>query len=198
MYDQIVKFIKSSALLAAVLATVASANANLVVNGGFEMSAPGTYYVGSTAVTGWTIVGTPGQNVYVAPDNYLGLFSTQSLDLSGYSDQVGQGVEQTLNNAEGKYVLSVDIATGGYGASAVDVLIDGQLVGSNISSVTAKNYQFTFNSGGDSTIEFLTVGQGWVNHIDNVNVSTATPAPGPMAVIGINALGLIWRRKRAR
>lgn len=189
--------IKTNLLIAGVLAAACSAQANLVVNGGFEMNAPGTFAVGSNGITGWTIVGTPSENVYLAPAGYLGLFPTQSVDLSGYSDQVGQGLEQTLTNAPGTYTLSLDIATGGYGASAVDVIVDGKTVGSDISSVSAHQYDFTFHSAGDSTIEFLSAQQGWVNHIDNVNV-TSTPGPASAAVVGINALGFLWRRVRGR
>jgi uncharacterized protein (TIGR03382 family) len=188
---------KSVYLAVVALAAASSAQANLVVNGGFEDNPSGTYSVGSSALAGWTIVGTPSDNVYLAPDGYLGLFSTQSVDLSGYSDQLGQGLEQTLTNAAGEYNLSLDIATGGYGASAVDVIVDGNLIGSDLSSVSAKTFDFTFHSAGDSTIEFLSARQGWVNHVDNVNVSS-TPGPASMAVLGLNAFGFALRRKRSR
>lgn len=120
------------ALITASIAAVAVANANLVTNGDFESGAAGTFSVGSSSVPGWSIIGAANDNVYIAPNNYLGFFPTKSCDLSGYSDHTGQGIEQTLSNGAGNYQLKLDIGTFSYGNSMVDVIVDGVTLGSGL------------------------------------------------------------------
>ena len=114
---------------AAMAVALPAAAQNLVTNGSFESPVQSNggytdYAVGSSAITGWEIVGTPGTFVSVLNQNYGGNpgFSfpaqqgVQWLDLAGFSDNAPNGVRQsiaTIINATYVFSFYVGNVTGG-------------------------------------------------------------------------------------
>lgn len=110
--------------------------ANLVANGSFEtpdIRAGGVYVLhtaGSTAITGWTVLGAPGEDIQHTPDSYLGLQASdghQWLDLTGvYGYDKGVRSDTFATTLGATYRVSFDI--GNYmpfGRSTVGVSING-------------------------------------------------------------------------
>lgn len=110
--------------------------ATLVANGSFEtpdIRAGGIYVLhtaGSTAITGWTVLGAPGEDIQHTPDSYLGLQASdghQWLDLTGvYGYDKGVRSDAFATTLGATYRVSFDI--GNYmpfGRSTVGVSING-------------------------------------------------------------------------
>ena len=140
------KHISLSALAAALWAGIA--NANLITNGSFETPdlAPAVaqgYATGSTAITGWTVLGSPdntaaisiltnsyGEDVGGSPDpsgpvRFAAEDGVQSLDLTGPFNQGPlSGIDQVVATTVGQayaltfYVGNQDDALPNYGAAS--------------------------------------------------------------------------------
>ena len=117
-----------------VYATADGSDANLIVNGGFEMPAnPNNGYVlypsGSTNVTGWTVVGPAGDNIAIH-GSYIGtvLDGSQYFDPSGQTG--GAGISQTFPTTAGASYVVVfyhgSYSRGGY-SPAINVTIAGNV-----------------------------------------------------------------------
>jgi hypothetical protein len=75
-------------------------------------------------------------------------------------------------------------------------LVDGNLVAHGLTG-SPQWYGITFASAGNSTIEFLSSGQGWVNHVNYISVN-AVPEPSNFAALaGLGLVGGLIRRKRS-
>ena len=192
----------------ALLAIPFAANAaNLVVNGDFEAntvvsSTWDNYYVGSTGLTGWDVVGASGDNVSLTAAGYLGQ-PTQQLDVSGDTDHAGSGIEQVLSTVAGQsYTLTFDAYTGGTQYTGLYLAqIDGATVLSGItgdeSSFTGGivSYSYSFVASGATTkVGFINI-DPYVSQVDNVSVE-AVPEPMTMAVLGLGAAAMLRRRNR--
>jgi len=214
-----------SILAVIAIAAVASAHANLLVNGGFESpSVPaGTfihYGTGSTGMTGWTVVGPQVSQIhttYGEPGLGVTAFNANSglasLDITG-GGNVGTnaGVTQTVATVAGQlYELSffVGKATGGANYSSqsiLDVSIDG---GARVSYFNAVNtpvgfvnwiqhsVQFTATSTSTSITFFNGTALGTNNFVGLDDASlTAVPEPMTCGLLAIGAAAALRRRRR--
>jgi Protein of unknown function (DUF642) len=200
--------------------------ANLVTNGSFE--APSIvasnnyalYSTGSSAVTGWTMLGLPGESVQLTPDTYLGLKASdgrQWVDLTGITGYNKGVLSNTIAVVPGStYTLAFDV--GNYlpfGASTVGVSISGgaeQLFTNTSLAVTATNpmnwasFSMTWvATGSTANLSFLGRANGALSNgsgigLDNVRFDLA-PVPEPhsawLLLAGLPMLG-IWRRRTSR
>lgn len=184
----------------------ASAASNLLTNGGFEQPlVSNTYYLaGSTAITGFTVVGLPGGDSTVALVNNsafggLGVLSsegTQFLDLTG---NIGRGAGVRSDNfatlVGATYAVTFDVGaffvrgSGSFGNATVELFVNGVQAGSfqNILSLSTpgSDYQ-TFShsfigTGAATNVAFyssqsLTSSNLGVG-LDNVGVTMTAPPP---------------------
>ena len=121
--------------LAALWAGSATAATNLVGNGSFESPdhVGGGYVLyasGSTAITGWTVIGPAADSVQLTPDTYLGLKGSEGrqwVDLTGiYGYDKGLQSDSFATVAGATYRVSFDV--GNYlpfGRSTVGLAING-------------------------------------------------------------------------
>jgi hypothetical protein len=215
------------ALLLAASSTIA--HAQIVTNGSFEQpTVPAASFtnfpVGSTLITGWTVVnnsvsvvsGTFSQAGVAFPAQDM----SQWLDLTGFNTNSNEGVSQTVTTIPGnQYQLSFWIGntTGGgiFGTtSTVNVSITGvpsfSETNSTVSPTTQVWQQFTrtFVATGAATTLTFTNGDPSNdndNGLDNISVLNQGPAgavPEPtsaaLVVSGLLGLGLLTRRKRSK
>ena len=179
--------------------------ANLVVNGDFEGLAFNGYTVSSQGLPGWTVVGNnPGDQVFVFPPTPGFGPQTDALDLSGFSDLSGQGVEQAVATlAGGTYRLSFDYWAGRlFGPSlpgSIDVFINGTQIVDELDSgddLLPRTFTYDFTASGPTTLRFLTGDVVLANDIDNVSV-LGIPEPTTLSLLGLGILALL-RKRRSR
>lgn len=214
------------ALLMAGGLSLAPAHANLITNGSFEtpvvpVGGFSNFLSGSTAITGWTVVGpeaSPVSNKFVS----LGITfpaedGVQWLDLTGDISNVVEGVEQTIATSAGStYALSYFVGdvidpTTFYGStSTVNVFINGTLIQTAVNSgggktLTWEQFTTSFVATFSSTnITFLNGDPRTDNSngLDNVVVtlgSAAVPEPSTFTLCAagsICAFGFFLLRKR--
>lgn len=220
------------ALLAVALAILLAvpAGANLITNGSFEaplVPAGGftNFLSGSTAITGWAVVG-PEASIVNGTYASFGLTfpaedGKQWLDLTGDGSNTLEGVEQTVATTPGatydlSYFVGNQVNPGGpYGTtSTVEVLVDGSVIQKATNSKGAggavqvwQQFATSFVAASSSTnIEFLNLDPPTdnTNGLDNVVLTpgtstTSTPEPSTFGLfaLGLCALAFFGLRKTA-
>jgi hypothetical protein len=193
-------------LAAAFGLAAATAQGQLVTNGGFETPAPPpgafTNHLTGTTFDGWTVVGAPG-DVSTVSGSYTSFgfhFPAQSgsawLDLTGFVSNHATGVQQVIATTPGtKYDVSFWVGNianpgGPYGStSAVNMLLDGNqfftALNSGGAGTTAQFWQhFTTSftaTGTSTTLAFLNGDPATdnTNGLDNVSVAAQGPSTVP-------------------
>jgi hypothetical protein len=166
-----------------------AAGANLVTNGGFETgSLSGWTQGGNTGFTG-ALNGGGAAGTWQA---YMGPVTTPG------------SLTQTLTTVAGaRYDLSYQLRTSGGNPNRFDVYWNGGAIASlSLNNVSLGGWT-TFSalnlvaSGPTTTLSFVVRHDPGYFYLDEVGVSTATPEPATMALVG-GALLLIggYRRKR--
>jgi hypothetical protein len=217
----------SATIFAAAFLSATAAHAELVTNGSFEngVNVPGTNSdrtlgVGSTDMTGWTVVdnsgnpaGSTGNNLIWIGNGGFGLsspFGNDFIDLTGTTDSVPfVGVAQTLTTVAGQsYAITFDLgveAGGGIFGGPITVNVGA---GSATTTVTDTGTSGTTTSDGtiwtDETVDFTAtststqlsfIGETGIEFIglDNVSVNAENVSPPPIpepATIALLGTGL--------
>jgi hypothetical protein len=211
------------AVAAPILAASGAASANLIVNGSFEspvvpagsaFGSPNDVTVGSTDITGWTVVGDIDEMVSIISGSALFdsvLFvaddGVQSLDLTGPGSDGFEGVAQTIATTPGNtYQLGYSIGnpTSSLGVlgntSTINVLINGVPAFSDTNSTQILNtfvwqrFLHTFVASSSSTTLAFMNGDPYGNPGDGHNgLDTVvvvdlgrieTPEPTSLALFG--------------
>ncbi len=212
---------KALFLITALVSMGSAHAANLLTNGSFEdpnIVATNNYALfgsGSTAITGWTVVGADTQ---LTPDTYLGLVASdgrQWIDLTGIygydkgvrSDVVATTIGQTYNLtfALGNYVpfgtSSLSVSINGGPASSFTNLVNG------IGPMDWENNSLTWvANAATAQITFLGLENGALSNnagigLDNVGFAAA-PVPEPetyaLMLAGLGAVGVAARKRKSK
>jgi hypothetical protein len=215
-----IKSMLSGVVVAGFFLMPAGAQANLLVNGGFENTLGSfvsdgngamSLLPGSKAIPGWTT--TNAELAWIFTPNNFGLFAAEGsyfLDLTGYHDSTPfGGVTQTIaTNIGGLYKLTFALGSSTtFGTpdsllvsagSAVDVPF---LSTANATNAWEPETLFFTASSDHTAINF--VGNSGFAYIglDDVNVTSAVPLPAALPLLGgaVGALGIFgrWRKRRA-
>ena len=190
----------------AVVTLFSSAQATVIVNGGFEVPAPLNpyldHYVGNPTLFGWEIVGTLGDSVSQVRSDFNGnppfTFPAQEgnvwLDLAGFTSNSPVGVRQTIITNPGSiHQLNFfvgNVIGGPFGiSSTVGVEFDSGGVNFNCSNagdvanptvVTWTGCSATFTATNVSTaltFRNLDPSTDFINALDNISVNLVGPGP---------------------
>jgi hypothetical protein len=201
--------------------------ANSVTNGGFETPVIGgnftTFALGSTAITGWTVISGASDPGSGSVDLLSG-FQTphsgaQSIDLDGspgFGASFAGGISQTLTGLtpNANYTLDFFYSNNPNGSSSSAMVTVGNLStiithsGSGFGTPNYTEATFTFTaSSATQVLSFSsTDSASSVNGIilDDVSVNASAAVPEPaslgMLLLGLGTVGLVavrWRRRTA-
>jgi len=219
-----------SALLAIlsliVISSVAAAAPDLLANGSFEtplvpVGGFTNFGTGSTAITGWTVVGPQASVVSGSFVSECCKFpaddGVQWLDLTGDLVNQVEGVEQSVATVAGKtYDLSFDVGNvfdprGAYGtSSSVAVMVNGTSLGTFTNSCTTctdtltwENFTTSFVASGATTlVEFLnqdptTDNSNGLDKVVLTGAAGAVPEPATLSLLALGLAGVgLFRRRR--
>lgn len=194
-----------------------SASAQIIQNGSFELGVnPGSFtnlFAGSTAITGWTVVGNSIDYVGSVWNSSNGV---RSLDLDGSSGPpyTNGGVTQSFSTTIGtSYVVSFDMAGNPNNAPVVkpmEVSAAGQsavftfdITGTSLSNMGWVAHTWTFvATAATTTLTFQSLttppNVGWGPALDNVSV-TVVPEPESSVLLALGGLIiLLGQRFRQR
>jgi hypothetical protein len=206
-------------LALAALSVACAAHANLLVNGSFETGAfvdqgndtmsPG---VGSTVITGWTVVSLP--TAWIGPNNPFGLSASEGsyfLDLTNYANTTPfAGVTQTIATVPGAvYSLSFDLGSSTFwgrpdsltaSAGGTSMTFTSPLTGTNndwqheTMQFTALGSSTAITLHGTTGIEYIGLDNA---SVDLVSLPGAVPEPQTWALMlgGVAALAALARRR---
>ncbi|XAL98955.1 DUF642 domain-containing protein [Phycisphaeraceae bacterium D3-23] len=204
--------------------TAGLAGADLVTNGGFELSdiATDTSTDADTALSGWTVTraldGTGGaSNVFLHDGGFFGVSLTGAVAPGTNEAREGsQYVAFNANQGSGSGVLSQDLATavgleytvefsiaGAFSAGQQSVTVDAGGINSLTQSATDgewTTHTFNFVATGTTTTLSISDNLGAGSSIDNdllidaVSVNQV-PEPGSLALLGLGGLFIARRRK---
>ena len=198
----------SLAAAALVLAPLA-AQANLIINGGFENPALSTEsWTVYSSILGWTTTLGSGIEIQnnVAGSPYEG---RQHVELDSHNNS---GMLQTVTTSPGgQYLLSFAYSPRpgvGIASNGIDLWVDGLLLdsftaaGGSVTSWSIRNY--TITGDGATSIEFRAAGtsDSLGGYLDDVRFVVseqgASPAPEPstLALLGLGLAGLAASRRR--
>jgi hypothetical protein len=217
----------ASIALLTILGTEVSA-AELITNGSFEsptvpIGGFTSYFGGSTAIPGWTVIALPIDNVTLFNTSYVAgnipfpaLHGNQWLDLSGTSEVRFTGVQQTISTTPGQiYDLSFyvgNIRDLNFGVSSTVHVVQDNNPGTIITAINDsfgdiwdwKFFTSSFVASGlTTTLSFVNDDRDPVTGLDLVSVTprngTAVPEPSSLMIM-IGAMGLfgLVTRKRHR
>jgi hypothetical protein len=186
----------------------ASAASNLLTNGGFEQPSINLafYSAGSTAITGFTVVGLPGGDSTAALVNNsafggLGVRSSEGAQFVDLTGEVGRGAgvrsDDFATQFGATYAVTFDVGAffvggyGSYGNATVELFVNGVQAGSfqNILSLSTagsdyQTFSHSFTGTGAATNVAFYSSQSQTSSnlgvgLDNVGVTmTAAPPPG--------------------
>jgi hypothetical protein len=209
------------ALAFALCTASAASSAALLLNGDFETPSVGTdavgYGAGSTAITGWQVI---GDNVQLTGSGHLGLLGNggQWVDLTGSNEGYYKGLtSNAFSTVVGQqYSLTFDLGSipmAQYGPASVSVSVNGGYLGDRINAPTlsgtfavnwaAQSLSFVADSaltritfiGSDNKLPSSSTVIG----LDNVAVA-AVPEPHEWAMMlaGLGLVGWAARRKNGQ
>lgn len=204
-------FSSRSFFLALCLTLSAGANANLIVNGGFEEPAvtPGNWdYFSSGDVAGWD-----GSNIEIWNNyTYQGVTVTaaegeQHAEINAHPDsgnftisqsfstQVGQSYDVSFSyRARANNSESFEFGLSDTGGAFSSVVLDDHTT----SAWSVYEDSFVANDT-TSSVWFSSITDGTIgNFIDDVSVTSSVPSPGTLVMMMIGLLGLGAARRQAR
>ena len=181
-----------------------SANANLVVNGGFESPAVSSWGLSNT-IPGWT---STGAQIEVGRGTVYGVTGFEALNVLELDSTANSTVSQTLSLASGSYDLSFLYGrrvSGMSGKPADTADFDVLWNGSSIFATTPTTGAMAVHSmsvialAGDNTLSFR--GRGTSDSygaiIDNVQLNASpVPEPASLAALAVGAFGLLRRKSK--
>jgi hypothetical protein len=173
------------------LATLAKAQGNLVVNGGFDIDA-----------SGWSIINVDSGSGYRSlagnPPGCVLLDILHSTNNPTASQEINSLTPGSL------YIVSGDYSGGGKNAvdNSFEVAMDGVPLFETAAPTNFLNwYSFSFNYTANSTSALLSlsslIGTGDSYYIDNISM-IAAPEPGSLCLIGLGGIvsAIIFRNRR--
>ncbi len=200
-------------LIATALAALlpAAASAATFQNGGFETASvdPGSGFVtlnnGSTAITGWTVI---GNNIDYIGGYWEAAEGDRSIDLNGLNSG---GIQQTFDTISGRTYRVVFSLAGNPDGGPTQKVVSTVATGSSSASYTFDTtgatrtdmgwapFVYTFVADGTTTTLGFTssIGGSYGAALDAVSVSGAVPEPATWAlmILGFGAVGGALRRR---
>lgn len=180
------------ALAGLVSATAGRANADLIVNGGFETG----------DFTGWTLNGNPQVNFVDSGFTHSGTYAAWF----GEVGQLGTLSQTIATTANQNYTLSFWFAGDGDVPSEFQALVDSTILLDIVNppfDIDYLEYTFTFTATSSSTlISFKFRDDPFFINLDDVSVvESANPVPVPAGIVllgtgAFSALAFGWRKRR--